>query len=121
MQCQMSRSSAGGELCKRLFGWTKLSRRTVKPVDHHFINTEIGGECVAFGAIENHAMRVWPFLLFLRTRSFVLLYIDRHSECAVSANRQHSHTAARVVRNQQCSLSAVDAEVTRIGALRCLF
>src|ERR1044072_8865023 len=121
MECQVSWSSPRRELCKRLFGRTKLSCCTIEPVDHHLIDTEIRGERVAFSAIENHAMRVWSFLLFLRARSFALFYFDRHSDRAVSANGQYSHTAARIVCDQQCFFPRIDAEVTRIGALRGLF
>src|SRR5215218_3988773 len=117
MQCQMPGSGAGCQLCEWLFRRTKLSRHTIEPVDHHFVDAEIRGERVSLPAIEDDAMCVWSFLLFLGARSFVLLYVDRHAKRAVSANRQHSHAAARVVRDQQRSCPAINTEMTRVGAL----
>src|SRR5215213_10153028 len=65
VKCQMARAGASLELCKRLFGGNKFARRAVKAIDHYFINAEIRDESMSLEPIEDDAVRVWSFLLFL--------------------------------------------------------
>ena len=117
----MSRPGARLELRPRLFRWCESSGGTIKAIDHHLVSAEIRGERMAFGVIEYDAMRVWILLLFFDARSFVLLDIDHHSQCAIRPDRQNRNTPAGVIRNQQRSSPAVDYQMTRIGPSGCLF
>src|ERR1044072_6326705 len=117
----MSRTSSGFELYECLFCRIEFSCRPIKLVDHYFIRAEIGGERISLVRIENHTMCVWSLLLFFGAGPLVLLYIINHSQRPVSANRQYTNAAARIVRDQQRSFPAIDAEVARISPVRGLF
>ena len=73
----MARSGAGLKLREWLFRRTQLSTCTVESINHHFIDSEIGSERVAFRAIEDDAMCVRSFLLVFRSGTFVLFHFGR--------------------------------------------
>ena len=116
----MARACAGFEFGPWLFAGFEFSSRRIEAIDHYFVDPEIGSQGVALGTIEDDAMSVWSFLLFLDARAFVLLHVDRHSECAVGTYRERGDVAAGVVCDEQGFSFAIHGEMTGIGASRRL-
>ncbi len=121
MQCEMAWSRACLKFRRGLFARREFSSRRIEPVNHHFVDAEIRGERVTLRAIEDDAMRVWSFLLFLDARSFVLLHVDRHPKCAVRTHWQRSKASPGVICDEQSFSFAIDRQVTGVSALSGLF
>src|SRR5689334_7649221 len=116
MKSQMAWSSAGMKCGRRLWARFKLSVDRIEAVDHDSIVSEIRGEGEAIRPVQLDAMRVWTFLLFAGTGTFVLPDVDRGAKTAVGENRQHGHGAARVIGYEQVLSITVETQMTRIGA-----
>src|ERR1041385_2029432 len=121
MKCEMARSGAGLEFGERLFAGRELSGGAIEVIDQHLIDTEICGEGMTLRAIEDDAVRVWSFLLFLGSGTFVLLNLGDHSQRSIRTYRQHAHVAASVICDEERSFLLIDSQITRVCALSRLF